>query len=190
MENHIKKYFKKVSVNFLELQNQSKSIDSAIELIYESLKKGNKIIFCGNGGSASDSQHLAAELMGRYKIDRRPLAAISLAVDTSALTAIGNDYGYDYTFSRQLEGIGKSGDILISISTSGESKNVILAAEKAKTMNIFTIAFTGIKISSLEKVADLTINAQSDETNHIQEMHIAIGQLICGVIEDKFFNKK
>ena len=190
MEEYIKQYFKNVSKNFLELQNHSKSIDTAIKIIYQSLKEDNKIIFCGNGGSASDSQHLAAELMGRYKIDRSPLAAISLAVDTSALTAIGNDYGFDHTFSRQLEGIGKSGDVLVAISTSGESKNVLRAVEKAKKMGIYTIALTGEKITSLSEISDLTINTTSKETNHIQEMHIAIGQLICGVVEDKFFNTK
>tara|TARA_A100001015_G_scaffold295812_1_gene375256 strand:- start:5 stop:577 length:573 start_codon:yes stop_codon:yes gene_type:complete len=189
MENYIKQYFKNVSKNFLELQNQSKSIESAIEIIYKSLKKDNKIIFCGNGGSASDSQHLAAELMGRYKLDRDPLPAISLSVDTSALTAIGNDYGYEYTFSRQLKGLGNSGDVLVAISTSGESENVVKAAEVAKEMNIYTIAFTGENISSLSEIVDLSIYASSQETNHIQEMHIAIGQLICGAIEDKFFKR-
>lgn len=189
MEDYIKKYFDNVSENFSKLKNQSNKISDAIEIIYQSLKGKNKIIFCGNGGSASDSQHLAAELMGRYKIDREPLAAISLTVDTSALTAIGNDYGYEYTFSRQLKGIGVSGDVLIAISTSGESKNVIKAVEIAKDMNIYTIAFTGVNDSSLSKIADLTIRTSSEETNHIQEMHIAIGQLICGVIENKFFKK-
>ena len=103
MKDNIKNYFERVSNNFIELCNQSEKISNAIDIIYESLNNKNKIIFCGNGGSASDSQHLAAELMGRYKLDRDPLPAISLSVDTSALTAIGNDYGYEYTFSRQLK---------------------------------------------------------------------------------------
>ena len=189
MKDNIKNYFERVSNNFIELCNQSEKISNAIDIIYESLNNKNKIIFCGNGGSASDSQHLAAELMGRYKLDRDPLPAISLSVDTSALTAIGNDYGYEYTFSRQLKGVGNSGDVLVAISTSGESKNVIKAAEVAKEMNIYTIAFTGEDISSLSEIVDLSINVPSQETNHIQEMHIAIGQLICGAIEDKFFKK-
>ena len=189
MKDNIKNYFERVSNNFIELCNQSEKISNAIDIIYESLNNKNKIIFCGNGGSASDSQHLAAELMGRYKLDRDPLPAISLSVDTSALTAIGNDYGYEYTFSRQLKGVGNSGDVLVAISTSGESKNVIKAVEVAKEMNIYTIAFTGKDISSLSEIVDLSINAPSQETNHIQEMHIAIGQLICGAIEDKFFKR-
>ena len=116
------------------------------------------------------------------------MPAISIS-DPAFLTCAGNDYGYEYTFSRQLKGLGNSGDVLVAISTSGESKNVIKAAEVAKEMNIYTIAFTGEDISSLSEIVDLSINVPSQETNHIQEMHIAIGQLICGAIEDKFFKK-
>ena len=150
----------------------------------------NKIIYCGNGGSAADSQHLSAELMGRYKLDRKPLPAISLTVDTSAITAIGNDYGFEYIFSRQLEGIGNKGDILYATSTSGESKNVIKAIEKAKEIGIKVIFITGKDNNKMSEISDITIHAQSNETNHIQEMHIAIGQLICGIIEEEFFGKK
>ena len=189
MKDYIINYVKSASDNFLKLENQCDNISEAISKIYESLLGKNKIIFCGNGGSASDSQHLAAELVGRYKIDRDPLAAISLAVDTSALTAIGNDYGYEQVFSRQLAAIGNSGDVLVAISTSGESKNILRAVEMARDMQIFTIALTVEKKSSLSNVVNLSINVPSNETNHIQEMHIAIGQLICGVIEDKFFKK-
>ena len=151
---------------------------------------GNKIIFCGNGGSAGDSQHLAAELMGRYKVDRKPLPAIALTVDTSAITAIGNDYGYENVFSRQLKGIGNKGDVLISISTSGKSENVLEAIKEAKKMGIYVVSLTGINDSDMKKISDLTISAQSNETNHIQEMHIAIGQLICGIVENAVIENK
>jgi D-sedoheptulose 7-phosphate isomerase len=190
MQNIIEDYFEKVSKNFIQLKNQSKYIEAASEKVIQSLQNGNKIIFCGNGGSAGDSQHLAAELMGRYKVDRKPLPAIALTVDTSAITAIGNDYGYENVFSRQLKGIGNKGDVLISISTSGKSENVLEAIIEAKKMGIYVISLTGINDSEMKKISDLTISAQSNETNHIQEMHIAIGQLICGIVENAVIENK
>jgi D-sedoheptulose 7-phosphate isomerase len=190
MQNIIEDYFEKVSKNFIQLKNQSKYIEAASEKIIQSLQNGNKIIFCGNGGSAGDSQHLAAELMGRYKVDRKPLPAIALTVDTSAITAIGNDYGYENVFSRQLKGIGNKGDVLISISTSGKSENVLEAIKEAKKMGIYVVSLTGINDSEMKKISDLTISAQSNETNHIQEMHIAIGQLICGIVENAVIENK
>ena len=190
MQNIIEDYFEKVSKNFIQLKNQSKYIEAASKKVIQSLQNGNKIIFCGNGGSAGDSQHLAAELMGRYKVDRKPLPAIALTVDTSAITAIGNDYGYENVFSRQLKGIGNKGDVLISISTSGKSENVLEAIIEAKKMGIYVISLTGINDSEMKKISDLTISAQSNETNHIQEMHIAIGQLICGIVENAVIENK
>tara|TARA_B110000008_G_scaffold103589_1_gene106566 strand:+ start:197 stop:772 length:576 start_codon:yes stop_codon:yes gene_type:complete len=190
MKKKIEDYFDKVSSNFIQLKNQSQKIENAANEVINSLKKGNKIIFCGNGGSAGDSQHLAAELMGRYKVDRKPLPAIALTVDTSAITAIGNDYGYENVFSRQLKGIGNKGDVLIAISTSGKSKNVIKAIEEAKNMGIYVISLSGSSWSEMQDLSDLNINAQSDETNHIQEMHIAIGQLICGIVESAVVENK
>ena len=187
MKNDIDKYFEEVSENFLQLKNQSEKIEKAIEMVINSIKNGNTIIFCGNGGSAADSQHLAAELMGRYKIDRDPLSSIAITVDTSALTAIGNDYGYEKVFERQIRGIGKKGDVLIAISTSGKSCNVIEAIKVAKNMGISVISFTGKNDSVMNDLSDITIKAQSNETNHIQEMHIAIGQLICGLVEREIF---
>ena len=133
---------------------------------------------------------MAAELMGRYKVDRKPLPAIALTVDTSAITAIGNDYGYENVFSRQLKGIGNKGDVLISISTSGKSENVLEAIKEAKKMGIYVVSLTGINDSEMKKISDLTISAQSNETNHIQEMHIAIGQLICGIVENAVIENK
>lgn len=190
MEKIIKDYLDKASKNFIALKNQSENIEMAANVVIKSLQAGKKIIFCGNGGSAGDSQHLAAELMGRYKVDRKPLPAIALTVDTSAITAIGNDYGYENVFSRQLKGIGNKGDVLISISTSGKSENILRAIVEAKKMDIYVISFTGINDSEMKKLSDLSISAQSSETNHIQEMHIAIGQLICGIVEDAVIENK
>ena len=128
--------------------------------------------------------------MGRYKVDRNPLPAISLTVDTSAITAIGNDYGYENIFSRQLKGIGVKGDMLIAISTSGASKNVIKAIYEALDMGIYVVSLTGINDSEMKRISHLTIQSQSDETNHIQEMHIAIGHLICGLVESAVVENK
>ena len=187
MKEKIQKYFQTVSNNFQLLEKQTQNIESASNIIIDSLKKRNKIIFCGNGGSAADSQHLSAELMGRYKLDRNPLPAISLTVDTSTITAIGNDYGYEHVFSRQLSGIGNKNDVLYATSTSGTSKNIIEAIKTAKEMGIHVIALTGNNKTTISDYADVVINAPSNETNYIQEMHIAIGQLICGIVEEHFF---
>lgn len=189
MKKKIKNYLQNASNNFKLLESQSDNIKIATNIMIEAINSKNKIIYCGNGGSAADSQHLSAELMGRYKLDRKPLPAISLTVDTSAITAIGNDYGFEYIFSRQLEGIGNKGDILYATSTSGESKNVIKAIEKAKEIGIKVICVTGKDNNKMSEISNITIHAQSNETNHIQEMHIAIGQLICGIIEEELFGQ-
>ena len=186
MKNKIEKYFQDVSRNFQLLEKQANNIEKAIKLIITSLENQKKIIFCGNGGSAADSQHLSAELMGRYKLDRKPLAAMALTVDTSAITAIGNDYSFEDVFSRQLDGIGNQGDVLYATSTSGKSKNVLKAIYKAKEKEIKVICLTGNKESEMTNLADVSIFTPSDQTNYIQEMHIAVGQLICGAVEDNF----
>ena len=131
---------------------------------------------------------MAAEFIGRYKKDRPALPAIAITTDTSALTAIGNDYGFENIFSRQLSAIGNSGDTLIAISTSGNSENILKAIEEAKKKEIFVVGFTGIKRTKLSMLSDICIHAQSDQTNHIQESHIAVGQLICELVEKKIFN--
>ena len=141
--NEINNSIETIIENFEKLKNKSETIQEIANVWIEALSCKNKIIFCGNGGSAADSQHLSAELMGRYKIDRDALPALSLTTDTSALTAIGNDYGYEKVFSRPLKGIGVKGDVLVGISTSGNSKNILKAFEIAKEMGIKTIAFTG-----------------------------------------------
>ena len=190
MVNDIKSTFEHISQNFTKLQDKASVIEEISQLWIDALKQGKKVIFCGNGGSAADSQHLSAELMGRYKIDRSPMPAMSLTVDTSALTAIGNDYGYDKVFSRQLQGIGNAGDVLVGISTSGNSKNVIDAFNVAKDKGIKTVAFTGELGGKMKEIADICLNVPSNATNHIQEMHIACGHMICGIVENHFFGNK
>lgn len=189
MIKYIEKSLEEISYNFIQLKTQAETINQIAKALIDSLSKGHKVIFCGNGGSAADSQHLAAELMGRYKIDRNPMAAVSLTVDTSALTAIGNDYGYEKIFSRQLRGIGKEGDVLVGISTSGNSKNILDAFKIANKMRITTIAFTGSKGGSMKDLANICLCVPSNITNNIQEMHIACGHLICGIVESYFFGK-
>lgn len=175
--------------NFSKLKSKSSCIEEIAKAWIASLEQGNKIMFCGNGGSAADSQHLAAELVGRYKINRSALPAMSLTVDTSALTAIGNDFGYDQIFIRQVEGLGKAGDCLVGISTSGNSQNIVNAFLKAKEMGIKTIAFTGEGGGKMKELADICLNVPSVTTNNIQEMHIACGHILCDIVEKHFFAK-
>lgn len=189
MFNEINNDFDTISNNFLKLKALTPNIEKACEVCIESLKNGGKIMFCGNGGSAADSQHLAAELVGRYKMNRPALNSVALTTDTSILTAVGNDFGYDTIFERQVEGLGKKGDVLVGLSTSGNSKNVLLAMQKAEAMGIKTIAFTGEKGGKMKEVADIVINVPSETTNHIQEMHIAVGHILCGFIEKELAPK-
>jgi D-sedoheptulose 7-phosphate isomerase len=177
-------HLRTAQANFAKLEQQVSAIASAAEVMITTLQSGRKVMFCGNGGSAADSQHLAAELMGRYMRDRRPLPALALTVDTSALTAIGNDYGFGEVFARQLRGIGAKGDVLVGLSTSGNSENILRAVAVAKELGIHTIALTGQGGGKLGPLADLCIAVPSSKTNEIQEMHIAIGHLICGLVEE------
>lgn len=176
-----------VKNKLLTNENVSK-IEVASQLCIDALTNKNKILFCGNGGSASDAQHLSAELSGRFKIDREPLDAEALHVNTSYLTAVANDYSYDEIYSRLIKAKGKKGDVLIGLSTSGNSKNVIKAFEVCKSMNITTIALTGQKQNKLEELADIVIKIPSDDTARIQECHIMIGHIICDLIEQGIFN--
>ncbi len=171
--------------NFEALTQLESVVQAAIDAVADALRRGNKIVFCGNGGSAADAQHLAAELIGRYMIDRAPLAALALTVDTSALTAIANDYSFDEVFARQLRGLGQDGDVLVAISTSGNSKNVLRAIEAAREKGIKTIGLTGQSGGLMRQLCDICICVPSDRTNHIQEMHIAVGHVICGEVERK-----
>ena len=159
------------------------AIENAANLCKEAISNGNKVLIAGNGGSAADAQHIAAELVGRFEAERASMPSIALTTDTSALTAIANDYGYDRVFSRQLEGLGQSGDVFIGISTSGNSANVIKAVEVAKEKQIKTILFTGGTGGKLQDMCDLTLCVPSSRTATIQESHIMIGHIICALIE-------
>ena len=152
----------------------------------KALRNGNKILFMGNGGSAADSQHLAAELVSRFEFDRPGLAAFALTTDTSALTAIGNDYGYEHLFSRQLEANGVEGDVFIGITTSGNSGNILKAIEVARAKNIHVIGLAGAG-GKIQTESDICLNVPSTVTPRIQECHILIGHIICGYIEDAMF---
>jgi D-sedoheptulose 7-phosphate isomerase len=192
MKNYIIEEFTKTKNVFdllIKDSNVHEQILKASEICTKSLKQNGKIMFCGNGGSAADSQHLSAELVSKLSYDRPALNAIALTTDTSALTAIGNDYGYLYSFSRQVEAIGNAGDILIGISTSGKSKNVIEAIKSAKNKKILTIGFLGKEGKDIGDLVDYQINIPSFETPKIQEGHISVGHILCGIIEDNFFGK-
>jgi D-sedoheptulose 7-phosphate isomerase len=156
----------------------------ACVLITDTLAHGNKVLLCGNGGSAADAQHIAAELTGRYKTQRRGLAGIALTTDTSALTAIANDYGYDRVFDRQVEALANKGDLLIGISTSGNSKNVNNALKVAKELGCRTIGLSGRDGGGMNDICDINIIVPSDDTPRIQEMHIMIGHIMCQAVDD------
>ena len=150
-----------------------------------SIQNGGKILFFGNGGSAADAQHLATELAVRYISNRKPIAALALTTDTSALTAIGNDYGFDHLFARQIEALGKQGDIAIGVSTSGKSPNILKALETARTMKLTTIGLTGESGGLMPAHCDILLKIPSRTTARIQEMHITLGQMLCSVLEKK-----
>ncbi len=161
----------------------SNQIQEAIEVIKNSLNNGGKLLLMGNGGSAGDAQHIAAELIGRYKKERKSVPAIALTVDTSILTAIGNDYGYDHVFSRQIEGLAQKEDIVLGISTSGNSKNVIRAIHTAKNIGAQTIGLLGNQGGAVKEIVDIAIVVPSSDTARIQEVHITIGHIICEILE-------
>jgi D-sedoheptulose 7-phosphate isomerase len=184
--NQLKNYLTEHIKIAKEINKLLPLINEAANICIESLKKKNKIMFCGNGGSAADAQHIAAELSGRFKKERIALAGIALTTDTSALTAIGNDYGFEYIFSRQIEAIGSKGDILIAISTSGNSKNIINAIQTAKKIGIKIITLIGKDGGKMKDLGDINIIIPSNNTPRIQEMHIMIGHMICALIDDAF----
>ena len=175
LENH----FKVVQ----DMKKIMPEVASAGLRVRTALEKGRKILICGNGGSAADSQHMAAEFVGRFVKERQSLPALALTVDTSLLTAVGNDYGFDYVFSRQVEGLGQEGDVLIAISTSGNSANVVRAIKTAKEKGIYVIGMTGENGGILAKESDLCLAVPSQVTARIQEMHIMIIHMICEIAE-------
>ncbi|RJP28817.1 MAG: SIS domain-containing protein [Candidatus Omnitrophota bacterium] len=158
-------------------------IKDIADTVIDSLKKGGKVIIFGNGGSAADSQHIAAEFIGRFKKDRTALSAIALTTNTSVMTSLANDYGYDIIFAKQIEALGKKDDIAIGISTSGKAKNVVLGIKQAKKMGIKTVALTGCDGGELSKIADVSLIVPSSVTARIQESHITIGHVICELVE-------
>ncbi len=160
------------------------SIEEAADYMIEAIRVGGKILLCGNGGSAADCQHIAAELVGRFQRERKGFSAVALTTDTSIITSLGNDYGYRYVFSRQVEALGRRGDVLIGISTSGKSENVITAMERAKELGMRTVALTGINTDDLVSVSDVIISVPSASTQRIQEAHITVAHIICELIED------
>lgn len=168
----------------------TKQLTRIVHVIIDALEEDRKILFCGNGGSAADAQHLAGEFVGRYLKDRPPLRALALTADTSLLTAIANDYGYNFVFSRQIEALADAGDVLIVYSTSGKSQSIVEAVKAAKAKGVTTIAFLGQALAEVGMLADLCFNVPSTETPRIQEAHLTLGHIFCGVIEQHFFNDK
>ncbi len=188
----MKKYMQEIdllfeeSINVMkESVNQKKAIAEAVELIAACLKKGNKLLICGNGGSAADAQHIAGELVCRFKIERKAYPAIALTTDTSVLTAWGNDYCFDTVFSRQVEALGNEGDVLIAITTSGNSKNVLEAIKKARSKKLKTIGLIGKDGGKAKDLCDISIMAQSEVTPRIQETHMLIYHIICELVESE-----
>jgi D-sedoheptulose 7-phosphate isomerase len=163
------------------------TIELASAAILQALKAGNKILFCGNGGSAADAQHLAAEFSGRFYLNRKALPAEALHCNTSYLTAVANDYNFDVIYSRLIQGIGIKGDVLVGLSTSGNSKNIIEAFKVAKEAGITTIAFTGESGGAMKETSDYLINIPSTNTPRIQESHIMVGHIICEWVEQQYF---
>lgn len=192
MKNKIRSIIKE-SINVKELIYSNNNLINVIEeltnLITICFKNGGKVLLCGNGGSAADAQHIAAEFSGRFYFDRPPLYAEALHVNTSYLTAVANDYSFDEVYARLINAMGNAGDILICISTSGNSENIIKAAKAANDKNMTTIAFTGMNGGKLKEITDYLVNVPSNDTPRIQESHIMVGHIICELVEEKIYKK-
>jgi D-sedoheptulose 7-phosphate isomerase len=192
MNNYVQAEFDKALANFNRMaadEGLRKQIVQAVALCVSALRDGGKIMFAGNGGSAADAQHWAGELVSRFYYDRPGLPAIALTTDTSILTAIGNDYGYDYTFARQVEALGRSGDVLVAISTSGRSRNILRALDAAEERGVRVIGFTGQGGGDMASRCEVCFQVPSAETPRIQEGHEFIGHLLCALIESEVFPK-
>ena len=174
--------------NISKDQHQVVLIENITNTILNAFKSDNKLLLCGNGGSAADAQHIAAELSGRFEIDRKPLNAEALHVNSSFVTAVANDYGYEEIYSRMVEAIGKNGDILLALSTSGNSKNIIRAIDKANSQGLITIGFSGNDGGAMQNLCKYNLIIPSDNTARIQEAHILVGHIICKLIEQKMFS--
>jgi D-sedoheptulose 7-phosphate isomerase len=178
-----------VKLQVLEDADLQNTIMACVAVLVEAFKHGNKVLFCGNGGSAADAQHLAAEFSGRFYKDREALPAEALHVNTSYLTSVANDYSFDVVYSRMVNGIGKKGDVLVGLSTSGNSTNIINAFEEAAKKGMATIGFTGYTGGKMKSHCNYLINIPSTDTPRIQESHILIGHIICQLVEEKYFSK-
>jgi D-sedoheptulose 7-phosphate isomerase len=163
-------------------------LEECSNIITQAFKEGKKVLFCGNGGSAADAQHLAAEFSGRFYTDREALPAEALHCNTSYITAVANDYSYDVVYARMINGIGKPGDVLVGLSTSGNSKNIVEAFKTAKIKNMITIGFTGESGGIMKNMSDYLLNVPSNDTPRIQESHIMLGHIICQLVEEKYFS--
>ena len=187
MQSTIKNEFNEhIKVSKKTIESNSKLIEIAANICIDSLKKGNKILIFGNGGSAADAQHIAAEIVGRYKVERKGLPAIALTTDTSVITSITNDYGYLHVFDRQVEALANEGDVLIGISTGGSSTNVISALKLAKELGCKAIGLSGKDGGKFNALCDVNLIAMAEDTPRIQEMHILIGHIICHLIDQAF----
>ncbi|MFA7114983.1 MAG: D-sedoheptulose 7-phosphate isomerase [Candidatus Omnitrophota bacterium] len=190
MTHKIKNYINAHQDAINLLNDNIEVIEKICEKVIFSLNNGGKLFFMGNGGSAADAQHLTAEFVGRFRRERKPLAAIALTTDTSILTAIGNDYGYDQVFRRQIEALATSNDIVFGLSTSGNSANVIEGIKAAKSKNITTVGFLGKDGGALKNMVDMDMLIPLNETSYVQEMHILAGHIICEIVESELFDDK
>ncbi len=179
-----------IKQKILEDNRFIQEIRNVAQLCTEAFCNGNKVIFCGNGGSAADAQHLAAEFSGRFYYDRPPLPAEALHVNTSYLTAVANDYSFDEVYARLLKATGHEGDVLIGLSTSGNSKNIINALQKANEMGLITVGFTGETGGAMRNLCDFLLNVPSSDTPRIQEAHIMIGHIVCELVESTLFPRE
>jgi D-sedoheptulose 7-phosphate isomerase len=190
MKSRINKCISNSVENYQRVLNDEilqENIENIVVKSVEAFRNDKKMLFCGNGGSASDAQHIAAELSGRFYSDRPPLYAEALHVNSSYMTAVANDYGYDETYARMLEACGRKGDILVGISTSGNSPNVVKSLNKANEIGLTTIGFTGVNGGKMNDICDIMIKIPSDDTPRIQEAHILVGHIICQLIEEEMF---
>ena len=182
-KEYFNSYFHEAQKVFSNLSVLSPILSEVSSVLCLAIQNGHTIYWMGNGGSASDSQHLAAELVGRFERNRAPIASVALTTDSSILTSVGNDFGFDQIFVRQIEALGKPGDVCIGITTSGKSKNVLLALERAKAQGLTTVALVGSYFELVDPISEFVISVPSSRTCHIQESHIAIGQALCGLVE-------
>ena len=190
MKSRINKCISNSVENYQRVLNDEilqENIENIVVKSVDAFRNDKKMLFCGNGGSASDAQHIAAELSGRFYSDRPPLYAEALHVNSSYMTAVANDYGYKETYARMVEASGRKGDVLVGISTSGNSPNVVKAMLNAKEIGMLTVGFTGSKGGKMKEICDIMIQVPSDDTPRIQEVHILVGHIICQLIEEEMF---